>query len=26
VVSTPANTGTTETRPEALAFVFCIKT
>jgi hypothetical protein len=26
VVSTPANTGTTETRPEALTFVFCIKT
>jgi hypothetical protein len=25
-VSTPANTGTTETRPEALSFVFCIKT
>ncbi len=25
-VSTPANTGTTETRPEALAFVFCVKT
>lgn len=25
-VSTPANTGTTETRPEALSFVFAIKT
>ena len=25
-VDTPANTGTTETRPEALSFVFCIKT
>jgi hypothetical protein len=25
-VSTPANTGTTETRPEAIAFVFCVKT
>jgi hypothetical protein len=25
-VSTPANTGTTETRPEALAFVFAVKT
>lgn len=26
LVSTPANIGTTETRPEALAFVFCVKT
>jgi hypothetical protein len=26
VVSTPANTGTTETRPEAIAFVFAVKT
>lgn len=26
VVSTPANTGTTETRPEAMAFVFAVKT
>jgi hypothetical protein len=25
-VSTPANTGTTETRPEAIAFVFAVKT
>jgi hypothetical protein len=25
-VPTPANTGTTETRPEAISFVFCIKT
>jgi hypothetical protein len=25
-VSTPANTGTTETRPEALSFVFAVKT
>lgn len=25
-VSTPANTGTTETRPEAIAFVYCVKT
>jgi hypothetical protein len=25
-VSTPANTGTTETRPEALSVVLCIKT
>lgn len=25
-VSTPANTGTTETRPEALSVIFCIKT
>jgi hypothetical protein len=25
-VSTPANTGTTETRPEAMAFVFAVKT
>lgn len=26
VVSTPANTGTTETRPEAMSFVFVVKT
>jgi hypothetical protein len=26
VVSTPANIGTTETRPEALSFVFAVKT
>jgi hypothetical protein len=26
VVSTPANTGTTETRPEALSFIFAVKT
>lgn len=25
-VPTPANTGTTETRPEAISFVFCVKT
>jgi hypothetical protein len=26
LVSTPANTGTTETRPEALSFIFAVKT
>jgi hypothetical protein len=26
VVSTPANTGTTETRPEAMSFIFAVKT